>query len=105
MPGKDPSIWAAIWLALTSISTTAQGAGMAVIVALLRVMYDDQETSRTRIALECMLCGAVTLCSVSVIGWLGLPESMVIAVGGTVGGLGMTAFRSLVLKWLGKRVG
>lgn len=105
MPDKDPNTWAAIWLAWASLSATVKGAGMAVIVAFLRVMYDDQETSRARVMLECLLCGAITLCSSSVVAWAGLPESMVIAVGGTIGGLGMTAFRSIVLRWLGRKAG
>lgn len=104
MPEKDPSTWAAMWLAWESVSATSKGALMAVVIAFLRVMYDDQETSRVRVMLECLLCGAITLCSASVIEWMNLPDSMVIAVGGTIGGLGMTVFRSIVLRWLGKHV-
>lgn len=102
MPEKDPSLWAQLWLAL-STSPAFQGAIMASIIAALRVLYDGKETRLTRIVLESLICGALSLCSSSVIEWLGWPPTLAVAAGGAIGFLGVTTIREYLVRWLGKR--
>ncbi|PPC77923.1 phage holin, lambda family [Pokkaliibacter plantistimulans] len=104
MPEKEPQFWLAIWHAL-STSPTWQGAVMAAVISVLRVLYDGKETKPVRLALEALISGALTLCSGSLIAWLGLPENVVMAVGGAIGFLGVATLRGLAIRWVGKQVG
>ena len=103
MPEKDPNNWAALWAAV-STSAAWQGAIMASIIAALRVLYDGKETRWTRIALESLICGALSLCASSLVQWGGLSASVSIAAGGAIGFLGVTTIREFLVKWAGKRV-
>lgn len=102
MPEKDPNLWAGILAALSSPSI--QGMVMAVIVAFLRVLYDDKETSKVRILLESLICGALSLSASSFIGWMDWPPSLSVGVGGMIGFLGVTAIRGFIVKFVGKKV-
>ena len=103
MPEKDPNNWAALWAAV-STSATWQGAIMASIIAALRVLYDGKETRWTRIALESLICGALSLCASRLVQWGGFPPSVSVAAGGAIGFLGVTTIREFLVKWAGKRV-
>ena len=103
MPEKDPNTWASLWLAV-STSVEAKGAAMASVIAVLRVLYDGKETRWTRIALESLICGALSLCASSLVQWGGFPPSVSVAAGGAIGFLGVTTIRELLVKWAGKRV-
>lgn len=77
---------------------------MAIIISFLRVLYDAKETSKIRILLESLICGALSLSASSVIEWMNWPPSLAIAAGGTIGFIGVTAIRELILKFIGKKV-
>ncbi|MGN8278145.1 phage holin, lambda family [Pseudomonas sp. SMN5] len=101
MPDK-PDTWAKIWLALSN--PLWQGAIMAVVVSLLRVLYDAKETSKRRIFFESLICGSLSLVASSIIEWMTWPPSLSVAAGGTIGFLGVTAIRELVTRFLGRKV-
>lgn len=101
MPEKDPSLWASVWLAL-SASPTWQGFLMASIISALRVLYDGKETRKTRIVLESLLCGALSLSASSLIEWMDWPSSLAVAMGGAIGFLGVTTIREYLIRWAGK---
>lgn len=103
MLDKDPTIMAAIWSAITGLSATTKGAVMATIIAYLRVMYDGQETHQLRVLLEALICGSLSLCATSVIGWLQLPPDLAIAAGGAIGFMGVNTLRDNMLRWLGRQ--
>jgi lambda family phage holin len=103
MPEKDPNNWAALWDAVSN-SATWQGAIMASIIAFLRVLYDGKETRWTRIGLESLICGALSLCASSGLSFFGAPESLSVAVGGSIGFLGVATIREFLVRWAGKRV-
>lgn len=101
MPDK-PDSWAKF---LEVVSNPLwQGAIMAVIVSLLRVMYDAKETSKQRIIFEALICGALSLVASSLIEWMAWPSSLSVAAGGSIGFLGVTAIRELVTRFLGRKV-
>ncbi len=101
MPDK-PDTWAKIMEALSN--PLWQGAIMAVIVSLLRVMYDAKETSKRRILFEALICGALSLVASSLIEWMAWPSSLSVAAGGSIGFLGVTAIRELVTRFIGRKV-
>ncbi|UYZ83186.1 phage holin, lambda family [Entomomonas sp. E2T0] len=103
MPNKDPNLWN--WLiAAIEQSPTIQGAVMAAIMAILRLLYDENETKPIRIALEAVTCGAMSLCITSIVEIFNLPQSAVITIGGAIGFIGVTALRNFILKAINKRI-
>lgn len=100
MPEK-PDTWAALWVALSN--PLWQGVIMAVLISFLRVLYDAKETSKGRIVLEALICGALSLVASSVIEWMEWPPSLSVAAGGSIGFLGVTAIRELVTRFLGRK--
>lgn len=103
MPEKDPNTWAALFAALEGIPPSVKGAIMAFIIAVLRVVYDRQETSNVRITLEGLICGGLSLSLSSALEWFGAPDSVAIAAGGFIGFIGVIKIRQLSLTWLGKK--
>lgn len=75
MPWKnlDPSIMAPIF---------------AVIISILRVVYDGKETRFVRIALEAAICGLLTLAAGVGIGAMGWSSEWSMVAGGAIGFLG-----------------
>jgi lambda family phage holin len=102
MPEKNPDFWAQVWLALSN--PLWQGAIMAAVVSLLRVLYDAKETSKRRVLFESLICGALSLVASSIIEWMAWPPSLSVAAGGTIGFLGVAAIRELVIRFLGRKV-
>lgn len=102
MPNKDPTFLMLLYEAITN-STTWQGVIMAMIIAVLRLMYDE-ERRPIRIGLESLLCGALSLCITSIVEIFQLPQSVVITIGGAIGFIGVTALREALLKIINKKV-
>ena len=102
MPDKNPSFWASIWVALNCPSW--QGAIMATIISVLRVLYEGKETSKVRILLEALICGALSLSANSLIEWMDWPPKLAIAAGGAIGFLGVTAIRGIAMRVIGRKV-
>lgn len=88
---------------VNAIPTAVQGAIMAVVMSVLRVYYDAEETSAVRAALEASICGALTLASASALDWLGAPEQIAVAVGGFIGFIGVAKLRAFLFAWLNRR--
>ena len=101
MPEKNPDTWAAIWVALSN--PLWQGAIMAILICLLRVLYDAKETSKRRIVFEALICGGLSLSASSVIAWMEWPSNLSVAAGGAIGFLGVTAIREMVVRFLGRK--
>jgi lambda family phage holin len=101
-PDKDPSIWADIWFALSS--PTWQGAIMAVIISVLRVLYDANETRKLRVVLEALICGGLSLSASSIIEWMAWPSSLSVSAGGAIGFIGVATIRELIIRLIGKKV-
>ncbi|AZF09550.1 phage holin, lambda family [Pseudomonas sp. R2-37-08W] len=101
MPEKNPDFWAQVWLVLSN--PLWQGAIMAFTITLLRVLYDAKEPNYWRIFFEALLCGALSLSASSIIEWMSWPPSLSVAAGGTIGFIGVTAIRDLIMRFLGKK--
>jgi len=101
MPDR-PESWAKFWEAMSN--PLLQGAIMAILISLLRVLYDAKETSKRRIIFEALICGGLSLSASSVIAWMEWPSNLSVAAGGAIGFLGVTAIRELVTRFLGRKV-
>lgn len=103
MTEKDPSSWQVIYTAITT-SPIWQGALLATIIAGLRVLYDNQQTTLCRVLLEAFLCGALALCVSSVVELLDLPTSATVTMGGAIGFIGVTTLRDKLLKIINQKL-
>lgn len=76
---------------------------MAAVIAFLRVLYDARETRPWRIILESLICGCLSLVASTVIEWMAWPASLSVAAGGTIGFLGVTAMREMLLRVINRK--
>lgn len=109
MDTKDPSLWSALLEWLGQPSPTVQGFLMAVLIAVLRVVYDRKEKAWQRIALEGVLCGLLTVGGTSLAAlalkfwWPQFEAPMAhiaVGIGGVVGFFGVEAVRRLAIRLL-----
>lgn len=88
---------------INAIPTAIQGAIMAVVMSLLRVYYDANETNTARALLEASICGCLTLAAASALDWIGAPQQVAVAVGGFIGFIGVAKLRAFIFAWLNRR--
>lgn len=67
---------------------------LAIVIAILRVVYERQETSALRMILEAVLCGALALMAGSAIKALGMSEDWTLFAGGAIGFVGSQSIRA-----------
>lgn len=67
---------------------------LAIVIALLRVIYDKEETSFVRMLLESVLCGALAVVAASGVNALGLDQDWTVFIGGVIGFVGSQSIRS-----------
>lgn len=90
---------------INSLPAPAHAFIMAAIVAPLRVMYDDRKAKWSRIVLESVLCGSLSVGLCGVTEWLGIPQSIAVFIGSSVGFLGVVQVREIAMKIIGKKMG
>lgn len=77
---------------------------LAILIAVLRVVYDGKETTIHRILLEASLCGCLALAinhGIDAIGWN--PEWKVF-IGAMIGYIGSMTVRLLTIKFLHNKI-
>ena len=78
------------------------GIVMAIIISILRVFYDADETSFRRILLESILCGALTLAGGSAFKMMGYGPEAYMFCGGAIGFMGSQSVRAFAYRWIGR---
>ena len=82
----------------------AGGLIMAIAVSVLRVVYDKEETSAIRIALESLICGALTVSAGSAVAAMGFGDDWYLFIGGVFGFMGSHSIRMLAMRFLKNKV-
>lgn len=77
---------------------------MAVTIAILRVIYDQQETRFLRVVLEAALCGALALAAKFGVVAAGLNINWAVFIGGCIGYLGIQSVRAIAMKFINGKV-
>ncbi len=94
------------WVAMMNrVPPEFAGVLMAMFMALLRIIYDHQETKPMRVLLEMAICGALSLTASHGIYAMGLNHNLAIFSGGAIGFLGSLKVRSFALKFIKKKSG
>lgn len=89
---------------IPNLPPEAGGAIFAIIVAILRVIYGKEETKFSRILLESLICGGLTLTVTSAIAALGYSDQWMFFAGGSIGFMGSQAVRAIAVKLINKKV-
>lgn len=88
----NPNTWAKLFNSLPpEVTSTA----LAVVIAVFRVVYDREETDKTRIFLEATLCGFLTLTAVSLVKAMGYDGEWANFIGGFIGFSGSSYIRQV----------
>ena len=80
------------------------GVAMAVMVSGLRLIYDRKETSFTRIMLESLICGALSVSAGSALDAMGYGQNWYLFCGGFIGFMGSQAIRAAANRLLNKKI-
>lgn len=78
---------------------------MAVMISVVRVIYDRDETSFMRIMMESVICGFLSVAAGSAMSAMGYGESWYLFAGGTIGFLGSQVIRAFAYKFISRKVG
>ena len=97
----SPNTWTTI---LNSLPPWVGGFFMATIIAVLRVIYDQEETVWWRIALESLICGALTIAAGSLLSAMGFGQNWYLGAGGIIGFMGSQSVRAAADKFVMKKV-
>ena len=89
---------------LNSLPPYLLGALLSMVISVLRVIYDKEETKPLRVILESLLCGVLSLTISSGITALGMNDNWAIFAGGTIGYFGSTSVRAIAVKIVNKKV-
>ena len=76
------------------------GALMAVLISIIRIVYDKEETNFVRIALESLLCGFLSVCAGSAFDAMGYGQNWYLFCGGFIGFMGSQSIRAFAKSWL-----
>lgn len=89
---------------LSNLPGPIQAFAAAVIIAPLRIIYDQTETTRMRICLESLLCGCIAYGIASGADYFHVPHGVAVFIGSAVGFAGVVKFRELVMTYIVLRV-
>lgn len=77
---------------------------MAVMISVLRVVYDREETSFTRIMLEALICGALSVSAGSALDAMGYGQNWYLFCGGVIGFMGSQSIRAIANRFITKKI-
>lgn len=99
----NPNTWTDI---LSKLPAEMLEAGlMAVVISVLRVIYDKEETKPLRIMLESGICGCLAMTAHYGLSALGLDTSNWSPfIGGVIGYLGSASVRGLALRVINSKI-
>lgn len=98
---NTPTTWIDI---LTNLSLETKGVLIAIIIAAMRVIVDNEETKPARILLEALICGALSYAISSGITAAGMDNNWAIFAGGMIGYIGSATVRGLALRVINKKI-
>jgi len=77
---------------------------MAFFMAVVRVIYDKEETSAVRILMEAFICGSLTVSAGSAFAAMGYGQNWYLFCGGMIGMLGSQTLRAFAKKFINKKI-
>ena len=81
------------------------GAIIAIVISVLRIVYDKEETSFIRICMESLICGALSVSAGSALEAMGYGQNWYLFCGGVIGFMGSQSIRALANRLINKKLG
>ena len=85
---------------IEDIDNTVMGVALAMVLSVLRVVYDREETRPMRIVLESVICGLLSVAASAAINAMGWDPNWSVFAGGVIGYMGSTAVRAAAVKFI-----
>ena len=73
---------------------------MAMVISVIRVIYDRKETNFFRILMESIICGALSVSAGSALDAMGYGQNWYLFCGGVIGFMGSQSIRALANKYI-----
>jgi lambda family phage holin len=87
-----------------AIPTPIKAALLSAGIAIVRVVYDRQETKWHRVVLEAAFCGGITFVGYYAVKAAGVDETWSVVIGGAIGSLGSETVRSLANRIINRKI-
>lgn len=100
MSSKDPGVLSQI---LELMSPEARAAIMALVISVLRIVYDRKESRWQRILLESLLCGALAWGISSGLSFFNLDSGLSVFTGAVIGFFGVEFVRARAQRYIQRR--
>lgn len=97
---ENPNTWSQI---VDSLPPWVGGFVFSFILSAVRVVYEKEETTFTRITLESLICGSLTIATGSILEAMGYGQQWYLGVGGIIGFMGTQSVRAFANKLLSKK--
>lgn len=88
-----------------SVEPQMIGVILSMVIAIIRVIYEHEETHLVRVILEALFCGALSLALYYGIMAMGLNVNWAVFGSGMIGYFGSTAIKSIAFRLLEWKVG
>jgi len=88
---------------LNNIPPTVTGFLMAVMIGVLRVIFNREESRPVRVLMEGLICGFLTLAAGSITGAIGVVGDWNLFLGGFIGLIGSHKIRMFAIKTLDRK--
>ena len=106
MSSKDPNFWAAaLDFYYAVVTPEVRASVMALVISILRIVYDKKEARWQRIALESILCGTLTYGITSGLRFFSLDPGVSVFCGAAIGFYGVEFVRNRAQRLIDKRLG
>lgn len=89
--------------AINNLPPTITSAIMAVIVAILRVVYDREETKPIRVMMEACICGLLSVATCHAIKALGVDANWGMFFSALIGYIGSNKVRVFAIKFIERK--
>jgi lambda family phage holin len=97
---ENLSTWSSL---INNLPPWVGGALMSIVISILRVTYEKEETTFTRIALESLICGGLTITAGSLLEAMSFGQNWYLGCGGVIGFMGSQYVRAFANRFFTKK--
>lgn len=92
------------FLAHLNIPPAVYGVILSMLMTVLRIIYDKEETKLFRIFIESLLCGALSLTAYHMVLAMGIDMNWAVFAGGVIGYVGPATVRAKLMDSINEKI-
>ena len=77
---------------------------MAMMLSVIRVIYDREETSAVRIGMESLICGSLALATMNLIAEMGIEGNFQYFIGCSVAFIGSQSIKKFAMRFIARKI-